>query len=120
MFVSPVPIIALLFSAQAVVVAILVMPFPDPHTVRANLSTIPGVVIRVIFVVVPRVRGASACQQRRNHRSAQDQGPKKSLYSEHCAILLRIRSFSSPTFADDTAIRVKSLRNYRSLVVSYS
>src|SRR5271154_6358695 len=100
MVVPPIPVIALLFLAQPVVVTILVMPLTDPYSVRAYFSVVPGMVIRVIFVVVPRVRGASACQHRCDHRRTQHQGPQKSFCSEHCAILLRIRSFSSPTFAD--------------------
>src|SRR5580700_1167190 len=86
MVVTPVPIVALLLLVQLVEVTILVVSLTDPNTVRAYLSAVPGMIIRVILVVIPHVFGASTCQKRRKHCRTQYQGPHISLYSEHFAI----------------------------------
>src|SRR5580692_5050757 len=92
MIVAPAPIIALLLAAQALEVAILVMPFHEPHAIRASFSIVPGMIVRAIVVVITRVRRASTRQNRRKHGCAKHKGPQKSLYSQHFAILLRILS----------------------------
>src|SRR5580693_2446139 len=89
MVVTPVPIVALLLLVQLVELAVLVVSLAYPNTVRAYLSVVPGMIIRVIFVVISHVFGASTCQKRRKHCRTQYQGPHISLYSEHFAILLR-------------------------------
>src|SRR5580658_6512906 len=108
MIVPPVPICALVFAAQTVEFTVLVMPLDEPHAIRSHLAIIPWVVIRMILVVIPRMRGASARQNRRKHRCAQHQRPEISLDSQHFAILLRIFSFSSRSYADHAAMRVLS------------
>jgi hypothetical protein len=108
MIVPPAPILALIFTAQAVEVAVLVMPFSKPDAVRTRFSVIPRMVIRAIVVVVPRMRRASACQKRRKHCSAQQHGPDIFLDSQHFAILLWILSSSSGSCADHAAMNVES------------
>jgi hypothetical protein len=49
--VSPGPIFALLLVAESRVLAIFIVAFAQPHTIRVVLTIVPVVVIRIIIVI---------------------------------------------------------------------
>jgi hypothetical protein len=89
MAVAPIPIIALFLAIQPVVLPPLVVPFSQPHVVRANFAVIPAMVIGVIFVVITYARCATTSSQRRKHGSSKQQGPEKAVHAKHLSILLK-------------------------------